>query len=288
MNASLLLCTDLDRTLIPNGTQPESPGAREHFGRIARRAEVILVYVTGRDRTLATEAIHQYQLPRPAFVIGDVGTTLYDLRSGEWQHWPRWAAEIAPDWAGHDHADLTRMLSGINGLHEQEPTKQNRHKLSYYVPLQLDHETLLREIEARLAPWGVKAGLIWSVDEAEHIGLLDVIPRSATKLHAIEALREALGIPLTQTLFAGDSGNDLPVLVSPVPSVLVANAMSSVRDQAVAGADAAGHRDRLYLATGEHLGMNGNYAAGILEGLVHYHPSYRPVITATAQGNSHA
>ena len=44
----LLLCTDLDRTLIPNGTQPESPRARELFKRLVSHEEVTLVYVTGR------------------------------------------------------------------------------------------------------------------------------------------------------------------------------------------------------------------------------------------------
>ena len=31
----------------------------------------------------------------------------------------------------------------------------------------------------------------------------------------------------------------------------------------------------LYLAHGGFLGMNGNYSAGILEGVAHYHPDTR-------------
>jgi len=31
MNGRLLICTVLDHTLIPNGSQPESPGARRTF-----------------------------------------------------------------------------------------------------------------------------------------------------------------------------------------------------------------------------------------------------------------
>jgi hypothetical protein len=34
----------------------------------------------------------------------------------------------------------------------------------------------------------------------------------------------------------------------------------------------SGHRDTLYLAQGSFLGMNGNYAAGVLEGLAHFFP----------------
>ena len=46
----------------------------------------------------------------------------------------------------------------------------------------------------------------------------------------------------------------------------------SVRDAAVEQSDAAGTRARLHVADGGLLGMNGNYAAGILEGVAHFHP----------------
>ena len=69
------------------------------------------------------------------------------------------------------------------------------------------------------------------------------------------------------TIFAGDSGNDLDVLLSTVPSVLVANADAEVRT-AVKSVPA----DKLYLAQGDFLGMNGNYSAGIVEGVMHFHP----------------
>jgi hypothetical protein len=73
-------------------------------------------------------------------------------------------------------------------------------------------------------------------------------------------------------LFAGDSGNDLDVLASPVPAVLVANANDAVRAAAIARSGEDGQRDRLHVASGGLLGMNGNYAAGILEGVAHFHP----------------
>jgi hypothetical protein len=52
MPERLLLCTDLDRTLIPNGPQPESPGAREIFSCVVNDTRVVLAYVTGRQRQL--------------------------------------------------------------------------------------------------------------------------------------------------------------------------------------------------------------------------------------------
>ena len=40
------------------------------------------------------------------------------------------------------------------------------------------------------------------------------------------------------------------------------------------GAAAAGHAARLHVAAGGELGLNGNYAAGILEGVLHFHPEW--------------
>jgi HAD superfamily hydrolase (TIGR01484 family) len=275
----LLLCTDLDRTLLPNGRQPESPHARQRFKALAARMQIVLTFVTGRDRGLVERAITNYQLPWPDFVISDVGTNIYDLRKGEWQVWPEWQKEIAPDWNGRSHGQLRQLLQGFKHLRLQEHAKQNTFKLSYYLPLQADWDELHGQIEKRLRENGIDASLIWSVDEPAGIGLLDVLPRRATKLHAVEFLQKALEIPLSGTLFAGDSGNDLPVLASPIPSVLVANAMPSVTTEAVAAAESAGNRHALYLAKGDFLDMNGNYSAGILEGVAHFHPDLVPLFT---------
>ena len=272
MTEPLLLCTDLDRTLIPNGHQPESPGARERFARLVADPDVTLAYVSGRDERLLREAIATYELPCPDFAIGDVGTTIYRLEHDGWQSWPDWSREIAPDWAGHDRAHLAAMLDDIDELEPQEPSKQNTYKLSYYSPVGTDADSLVAAVYRRLEAAGIRASVIWSVDEMKEVGLVDVLPKSATKLHAIRFIQSRLGIPVERTVFAGDSGNDLPALTSGLQAVLVANARPQVKEQAQHLARENGVSDRLYLARGDFLGMNGNYAAGILEGIAHYHP----------------
>ena len=62
-----LLCTDLDRTLIQNGTQPESPAAKERFKRLVSCEEVVLAYVTGRHRALIEQAIADYRFAATGF-----------------------------------------------------------------------------------------------------------------------------------------------------------------------------------------------------------------------------
>ncbi|MCD6733233.1 MAG: HAD-IIB family hydrolase [Burkholderiaceae bacterium] len=274
MSERLLLCSDLDRTLLPNGLQPESPQARPLLRSLAVRPELILAYVSGRHLALIEQAIAEYGLPRPQFAVGDVGTSIYRSVGGEWRLWDQWSQHIATDWAGHPAGDLARLFADIEIIALQEPEKQNRFKLSYYADPTHDHAALLADMHRRLRDRGVRASLVWSVDETTPVGLLDVLPASATKLGAVRFLMAELGIDETRTLFAGDSGNDLPVLTSGIPAVLVANATPEVRGAAESAAQAAGHADRLYVARGGFLGMNGNYAAGVLEGLAHFHPQW--------------
>jgi len=273
MTDKLLVCTDLDRTLIPNGPQSESPGAREHFAHLAGRPEVTLAYVSGRHRALVEKAITNYCLPIPDFVIGDVGTTIYHV--GPEQQWIRqeaWEEEIAVDWAGKSHADIKLLLNGVKDLRLQERSKQNRYKLSYYVPLQSNRERLSAIINQRFEEKGIRASLIWSIDEPVGIGLLDILPARASKHHAIHALMRMHGFSYENTVFCGDSGNDLEVLASPIPAVLVANAQPVVREFALQRAETLGCERQLYIAKGGFMGMNGNYSAGMLEGIAYYHP----------------
>jgi sucrose-6F-phosphate phosphohydrolase len=272
MSRQILLCTDLDRTLLPNGPQPESPDARQRFALVAARSEVTLAYVTGRHQALVRQAIDGYSLPAPDYVLADVGTTIYEISGSEWQEWDNWSVEIAQDWEGLNHEQIRQLFTDLNDLRLQESSKQAVHKLSYYIPPDNDYTALIAEMQARLKQSGVSASLVWSVDETSGIGLLDVLPERATKLHAVQFLMQKKGFALADTLFAGDSGNDLPVLTSPLHSVLVANATNEVREQAKDLARLAKTTDALYIAAGDFHDMNGNYSAGILEGLAYYIP----------------
>ncbi|MDH4216109.1 MAG: HAD-IIB family hydrolase [Gallionella sp.] len=262
-----LLCTDLDRTLIPNGTQPESPMAMERFKRLVGRKEITLTYVSGRHLAFVEQAIADFELPQPDFVIADVGSTIYRANSSGWQQWGEWEAIIAPDWMGLSHGGICCLLGNFPRLQLQEKEKQNRYKLSFYVPLEEGTQELISEIDAKLKYTNIKANLIWSIDEKAGLGLLDILPASAGKRNAIRFLMQQEGFRHENTVFAGDSGNDLDVLLSDIPAVLVANAGAEIRSM-VSNAN----KGALYVAWGGYLGMNGNYSAGILEGAAHFWP----------------
>lgn len=273
MTERVLICTDLDRTLIPNGHPPESPMARPLLRQLVERNEVYLAYVSGRNKILLNEAIQEWDLPIPDYAIGDVGTTLYAVDRGHWQLMSSWQEEISRDWGDYQRSDIARWLEDIDGLTLQEPHKQNDYKLSYYAPVDISLDTLLSNIRQRLDSRPIRYNLIWSIDDLKQIGLLDILPQRANKLEAIRFLMQEQQFSIDSTVFSGDSGNDLEVLTSDIQATLVNNASDAIKQQAADMAQKNGYADRLYIARGDFLDMNGNYAAGILEGLAHYIPA---------------
>lgn len=268
----LLLCTDLDRTLLPNGAQEESKLARKRFKTLAQHPQTTLVYVSGRDQQLISDAIKEYAIPIPDYIIADVGSSIYQTNNHSWQNWDEWDKKIAKDWRYKSTKELFNYITQIDDIKLQEDNKQNKHKLSFYVPLDINHNKLITDIKNIFKSQQIKTNIIWSIDEIKNIGLLDILPASAGKAQAIQFLINKLGFDLNEVVFSGDSGNDICVMASEIPSVLVANAHDDIKEEVIQLAKQNNQQDAIYIAQGNYLGMNGNYSAGILEGVVHYNP----------------
>jgi len=280
MNNNILLCSDMDRTILPNGAEDESPQVRSVFRLLLERPEIHLAYVSGRDKHLIQKAIEEYDLPFPNYAIGDVGTTIYQLTNDDWHPWDAWFEEIAKDWNGLESKDLTGFLKGFDDLKLQEPEKQNRFKLSYFADENINDRQLVDQIQAHLSKQRLRSRIIWSVDEQRNSGLVDILPQRASKLHAIQYLMDQKGYEKSKVVFCGDSGNDLNVLTSDIRAVLVKNASEDVRLEAMESVAKNGRAETLYVAKGDFMGMNGNYTAGVLEGLAHFEPDVHPWIKA--------
>jgi len=266
--AGILVMSDLDRTLIPNGIQEESAQARPLFRRLAAHPGVELAYVSGRSLDLVLEAVRQYDLPLPRWAVCDVGTAIHQRTDNAWQEVRQWQTLIGVDFPPSLREEIVRRLTPCPNLVAQEAAKQSPFKLSYY----WDPELAAPEEWVRRVLVDLEVSLVVSVDESSNQGLLDILPPRADKLHAVRFLVEHTRCPKERAVFAGDSGNDLVVLISEVQAVLVANATDEVRAKALEMARAAGNEDSLYLAGGGCMGMNGNYAAGVLEGICRFIP----------------
>lgn len=270
----LLICTDLDRTLLPNGAQPESPGARERFQRLADDDNTLIVYATGRDKGLVDEAIAQYQLPYPDFLIADVGSSIYSREDNQWVQWQGWRERLKEDWDGYSREQMTQLFPLSEQVTSQDEFHQGEFKLSFMIEPADALDGVLESYEQIIAEQELHCHCIASENEFDNHGLIDILPTRANKLFALEYLIEKMAFDPQQVLFSGDSGNDIQVLASHFPSVLVANATDSIKSKAIAMAKLNGNSDRLYLAKGMSPELNGCYAAGIIEGLHHFYPQF--------------
>jgi sucrose-6F-phosphate phosphohydrolase len=270
-----LLCTDLDRTLLPNGEQPESPLARPILWQLLRHHDVSLAYVSGRDLQRVQAAIDDYELPIPDVIVADVGTSVYVRGTDGWQLDGSWQALIGDSWNNLDSDGIRSILTSFDDLQNQEADRQTRYKRSYYLSLQTDASTLTGQLDERLRAHGVQAALVFSEDPLKGVRLLDVLPQLATKKQAITHVGKLLGIDPSSILFSGDSGNDVTALASELPSVTVRNADADTRRAVQDLAATNGTLANTYQAEGgvSVAGgriLNGHYAAGIVEGLLHF------------------
>ncbi len=266
----LLLCTDLDRTLLPNGPAPESPRARPLLRRLAAASGVTLVYVTGRDRARGRRGDRRVRAAAPG--LPDHRRGHDHLRYRTARRWSAWDDHIAPTGAGVTAANLARLVGSLPGSRSRSRRARGASSSATRCDRRWSPATAPWLWPRRWTPPAWRCGSCPAWTTSRGVGLIDVLPAASGKAAAIEFLRENLGLSREDAVCAGDSGNDMDVLVGPLPAVLVANAADAVREAALDGAAAGGYADRLYLARGGLLGLNGNYAAGILEGVLHYHP----------------
>jgi sucrose-6-phosphatase len=268
-----ILATDLDRTLLPNGSWPADPGAIDLFNELTHRHEVLVVYVTGRNLDLTENAIREYGVRYPHVLIGDVGTSIRKYQQNGWKSHDGWNIHVkqtSPRW----NADAVRSaVAGIDGLTEQEREHCGPFKQSYYV----DHdssEAVLQAVDERIKGKFDEV-IIYSYDSQSGKGLLDFLPQSATKQTALEYIADELGASKSDVVFCGDSGNDIFPLTAGFCGVLVRNA----DDQLVASVKQAIDRHpelRIYFAKGGFKGLSGFYTSGVIEGAYHYGVFFDP------------
>jgi sucrose-6-phosphatase len=264
---SFLFAVDLDGTLLPNTGKPSAPGCLErtqHLLHSLKEDGVPVCFVTGRHLSLARQGIATFRLPEPDWWICNVGTEIY---RSDGKTDTAWEQQLGPKL---DHEMLRRSLAEIPGLLAQELSKQGSHKFSLYYPKPAS-QRLQTEILRRAGGPAGELQLIVSIEERSRRALLDVIPAKAGKRHAVEYMTDCYGLDKTRVFFAGDSGNDVDVLVSGICGTMVGNAPDDV--QARLG------RSQMQSAGARLYRAQAHYGDGIIEGLCHYgfwpHPAGR-------------
>ncbi|MEO6031970.1 MAG: HAD family hydrolase [Burkholderiaceae bacterium] len=233
----LVLATDLDGTFL--GGDPEQ--RRSLYEWIEKRRQLVtLIFVTGRDLPFIRALIAGGSVPRPDYVIGDVGTTIAGGPGIE----PLGALEttVAQLW-GDAGARVDALLEGEPGLRLQDTPF--RYRRSYFYDPDLLVRSTLEKIEA--------AGFDWLLSADTY---LDVLPRGVSKGPTLLKLVGHLELPHSHVMTAGDTLNDLSLFETGLTGVAVGNSETSLKVR-VAG------MPNVYLSA-----LPG--AAGILDAVRHF------------------
>ncbi len=256
-----VLATDLDGTLIPLDNDPmQHSDLLQLKGHFESQSDT-LVFVTGRHLASTLQAILEYDLPQPHWIICDVGTSLYRCEQDGSVARVREYFELLSNIAA---SSLFESVKSRLALHDelrlQEAEKQGAFKLSYYTNgSQVQAVAELLQAELKNEPFQI----ISSLDPVHGHGLLDVLPRDASKAFALRWWSRITGIDSNKIVYAGDSGNDLAALTAGYRAIVVGNADQQVKDQVRSAHWAARWERQLYIAKAVA-------SSGVLEGCRYY------------------
>jgi sucrose-6F-phosphate phosphohydrolase len=262
-----ILATDLDRTLLPNGSWEADEQAIKMFNELTEKHDILVVYVTGRNLHLTESAMKEFGVRYPGVLCGDVGTTIRKRENGKWTFDNGWSEHVrraSPRW---DATAIRDAIADVNGMREQESEHLNQFKQSYYVEID-KVDTVLEEVDA-LVKGKFDEVIVYSFDSQDNKGLIDFLPESATKQTALEYVAEEYGTPKEDVVFCGDSGNDIFPLTAGFSGVLVRNADAHLVEN-VKKAMQENPGLKVYFAKGDFKGLSGYYTSGVIEGAYHY------------------
>lgn len=231
----LVLATDLDGTLLA-GTQETRRRIRDLFSGGLPGAK--LVYVTGRGLESIIPLLSDSTLPRPDYIIADVGATVVhgDLRPVDPLH-----HDIAARWPGSQA--VLQQLAGFPLLQRQTVPQERR--CSFFVSEGGIGAELRAAVEA------LDCELLFSAGR-----YLDVLPRGINKGATLRQLALAQGFDLDAVVVAGDTLNDLSMFSAGFKGIVVGGAEPALIQR-------VRKLVRVFIAKDEGCG-------GILAGLTHH------------------
>lgn len=204
----------------------------------------LLCYNSGRMVDDVSRLIREGQLPDPEYIIGGVGTQVFDYAAGELLE--EFKMVLSEGW---DLEKVERIAGGFPGIERQPDELLHAYKSSWY--LYDAPPEAIAQLQQELQGAGLDVGVVYSSQRD-----LDVLPRKANKGNALEWLCERRSISPGEVVVAGDSGNDTAMFkVKGVFGIVPQNAHADLL--------ALLNEDRVYYASKE-------IADGILEGLAYY------------------
>lgn len=236
--ARFVLATDLDGTFLAG----DADQRQQLYRLVARHPDIQLVWITGRGLEAVMPLLTDPSLPRPDYVVCDVGATVVDGRT--LQPLQPLQSHIDTRWPGE--RPVAEAMREFSALRRQEVPQERR--CSYFCePGELEPQRA--GIEA--AAHALGCAVLYSADL-----YLDILPPRTDKGRTLQALAQQLGIPGERILVAGDTLNDLSMYVAGFQGVCVGDSETALLE-ATASLDHVLHAK----ATG---------CGGILEAIEHF------------------
>lgn len=208
-----VLATDLDGTFLETSGAENDPLYRLIN---EQREDTTLIFVTGRNIELILPILDDPFIPRPDYIISDVGASvlcgktlepIQPLHSQSCQSWQKALTNIE---------DLLPEMD----VFMRQPIPHER-RLSYYIPPEDMPHDLISRLQSR------ECDTIYSRDD-EH-DYLDILAKGTNKGKTLLKLIEHLGFDQSKVLVAGDTMNDHSLFETGLNGVVLANAERALK-----------------------------------------------------------
>lgn len=220
----MILATDLDGTFLGGSNHHKE----QLYSIIRENEDFRLIFVTGRGVESVLPLLNDPVIPRPDYIICDVGATVLDGNTLEPVQPIQNNIEIR--WPGKE--EVMKVLEDVKGIRLQLVPQQRR--CSFF----FDDDRIKEKIGHLERELG--CDIILSANK-----FLDVLPASVNKGSTLQKLCDLLRVPEQEVLVAGDTLNDLSLYGIGFKGVVVGEAEPALTEatnrlQNVFHADTAG------------------------------------------------
>lgn len=213
-----LFSSDIDGTLL--GHAQSLNQFQTQWQQLSSEYRPMLCYNSGRLIHDVRQLIKENKLPEPDFIIGGVGTAIFDYKADKTL---KEFAEILEE--GWDTQKVEEVITAMPYPITKQPSHfQNSFKSSWYFD---DAPAVaIQEIENNLEAAELDVHVVYS--SMHH---LDILPKWANKGNALRWLLRHLNVSTREVIVAGDSGNDSAMFLLPqINGIVVGNAQPELRE----------------------------------------------------------